>query len=188
MVEMKTAQDLLVEAWRNGRPIVPFIGSGVSVGSGFPVTSQLRDYLAKVSFFIRRGIYRRLQGEECDTAPAFIQHSFEQNPSEYLMRYGWPDYSRLTADLWWYAQQPRLAKNSPIDVDPKLEGKAESVSRLIAQGDVRPSHWFRIQLHASLHEARSYLLKNPWMRSCRRYPPQNSGGRLGGGTSYDSRA
>lgn len=59
--------DLLIDAWRSGRPIVPLFGAGLSANTGIPLTATMVDYLAKVSWL------------------------YQENSTERLLRHGWPD-------------------------------------------------------------------------------------------------
>lgn len=100
------AINFLEKAFCEGRPIIPFLGAGVSAGSGFPLTDGLRNYLCKVKFFIRYSVYRRLLGDSTPPHNHLRPDFYEFNPAEYLVDFGWPDYNRLTADLWSYAENP----------------------------------------------------------------------------------
>lgn len=65
------ATQVIIDAWRRGRPIVPFLGAGVSLAAGFPTRARLTAYLAKVQFALDRGIYRSrypVISEATDTA------------------------------------------------------------------------------------------------------------------------
>jgi hypothetical protein len=96
----------LVKAFHEGRPIIPFLGAGVSAGSGFPLTEGLREYLCKVTFFIRYSVYRQLLGVTVPSPNKLRPDDREFNPAKYLLEFGWPDCNRLTADLWRYAEAP----------------------------------------------------------------------------------
>jgi hypothetical protein len=100
------ATEFLQRAFREGRPIVPFLGAGVSAGSGFPLTDNIREYLCKVKVFIRYSVYRRLLGEDLPPLKTLPPDSLEFGPAKYLIEFGWPDFNRVTADLWRYAEQP----------------------------------------------------------------------------------
>src|SRR5262245_13371216 len=103
----------LEKAFQEGRPIVPFLGAGVSAGSGFPLTETIREYLCKTKFFIRYSVYRRLLGEDLPPLESLSANDLEFNPGEYLLQFGWPDFNRLTADLWRYADRPFAREHRP---------------------------------------------------------------------------
>ncbi len=49
--------ETIIEAsW--SRPVVPFIGSGVSISAGYPPIKLVIQYLAKVDFSIRLGVFQ----------------------------------------------------------------------------------------------------------------------------------
>lgn len=80
------------------RRIVPFIGSGVSVSSGFPTIGPVTEYLAKVAVAIRFGIYQdRFPDKDGDTK--LVGH-YSRHPSEFIKIFGWPNIGNLDADLW----------------------------------------------------------------------------------------
>ncbi len=113
--DSKTSHDatrFLEKAFREGRPIVPFLGAGVSAGSGFPLTETIREYLCKTKFFIRYSVYRRLLGQDIPPSKSPSANDLEFNASEYLLQFGWPDFNRLTADLWRYADKPFAREQS----------------------------------------------------------------------------
>lgn len=112
------ATEFLVKAFREGRPIVPFLGAGVSAGSGFPLTETIREYLCKTKFFIRYSVYRRLLGEDIPPLKSLSANDLEFNPAEYLLQFGWPDFNRLTADLWRYSENPFAKSHSHEEMDP----------------------------------------------------------------------
>ncbi len=80
------------------RPVVPFLGAGISIAAGFPTIRFLVQYLAKVDFAIKLGVFAdrfpSLRGKE-NAAETYRRH-----PSKYLEDFGWPDLGQLDADLW----------------------------------------------------------------------------------------
>src|SRR4051812_20839607 len=84
--EVKSAGDIITDAFESGRPIVPFLGAGVSVGNGFPSMSAITTYLAKVQFYIRHVVGGYPPEGGSDTA--------------YLRQYGWPDLHQLNPAVW----------------------------------------------------------------------------------------
>jgi hypothetical protein len=115
-----TSKDAIEELKRlfdEGRPIVPFLGAGVSAGSGFPLTETLREYLCKTKFFIRHSVYRSLLGRGVPGADQIDPFDYEFRTADYLMEFGWPDFNRLTADLWRYADKP-FGDGRDADINP----------------------------------------------------------------------
>lgn len=96
------AVDYIREAWRIGRPIVPFLGAGISSHSGFPVTTDLVAYLLKVKFFIKYGVYRHSLGQVFDPQKAIAVDDPENRPSRYLADFGWPVLNQLNSDLYQF--------------------------------------------------------------------------------------
>lgn len=108
------AIDTLRAAFEGGIPVIPFLAAGISAGAGFPVASDLRQYLAKVAFFIRYGVYKLTLGLESadsftgrtanDNAALTFAH-FINSTSRYISEFGWPDPNQLDADLWHFCQE-----------------------------------------------------------------------------------
>jgi len=69
----------LRSSWLAGKPIVPLLGAGISVGSAIPVTQHLVDYLIKV-----KCLSQLEKWDDC---------------SEYLRFRGWPSRHQLNIDL-----------------------------------------------------------------------------------------
>jgi hypothetical protein len=85
----------ILKSHARGRPIVPFLGAGVSVATGFPSIKQINQYLAKVDFAIQEGVYRHRYPRLPDCEKRYRDH-----PSRFLLDFGWPDPGQLEADLW----------------------------------------------------------------------------------------
>jgi len=86
-LEPRSAVEILIQAYQEGRPIIPFLGAGVSVGTGFPSMTAITNYLAKVRYYIRHVV------------PEF--DDFGGSPeADYLRCAGWPDIHRLNAEVW----------------------------------------------------------------------------------------
>ena len=94
-----SASDIITTAFVNGRPIVPFLGAGVSVGNGFPSMTAITTYLAKVQFYIRYVADWTPPAGSSDTT--------------YLRHLGWPNVHQLNASIWRYL--------SPIDAEADQE-------------------------------------------------------------------
>ncbi len=89
----------LIAASDQGREFIPLVGAGFSIESGILALSSLTQYLAKVEYFIRTGLYNpKSQGEMPSD-----RRSFRKDPSWYLRSFGWPDPNQLDADLWVHA-------------------------------------------------------------------------------------
>src|SRR4051812_33069315 len=82
-----SAVDILIAAYQDGRPIIPFLGAGVSVGTGFPSMTAITTYLAKVRYYVRHVV----PDVDVDTGSP---------EADYLRRAGWPDLHRLNAEVW----------------------------------------------------------------------------------------
>ncbi len=89
----------LSDELRTGRPLVPFIGAGVSVGAGLPLISSLCAYLAKVKFYIEQGIYCHAIK---DVAAHLGDYAYRRSTARYLKDFGWPDYNELDSELWHF--------------------------------------------------------------------------------------
>jgi hypothetical protein len=112
---IESATETIKKAWQQGRPIVPFFGAGISVGAGFPLTGELREYFCKVLFYIRKGGYRVMLGQEFDDERATSVRDFENNPSKYLASFGWPDFFRINADLFHLRDQVRIRSRAKLE-------------------------------------------------------------------------
>jgi hypothetical protein len=119
------ASQLIIDAWRRGRPIVPFLGAGLSVAAGFPTRKRLTAYLAKVQFALDQGIYHSrypVVSEAADTAT----ERYRRRPAEFITDFGWPEIGQLNADMWgwlsdesdekaiYYTQSPHSASVQTI--------------------------------------------------------------------------
>ncbi len=80
--------------------MIPFLGAGLSVGSGFPLINEIRDYLCKVRFLIETGVYRHLLGEA--DVNDHDAGSPQYNPARYIDCFGWPGLNQVNADLLSY--------------------------------------------------------------------------------------
>jgi hypothetical protein len=74
--------------WLDGKPIVPLLGAGLSVGSAIPVAAHLADYLVKV-----KCLSDLERWNDC---------------SEYLRFRGWPGRHQLNIDLFAKAAEDRV--------------------------------------------------------------------------------
>ena len=92
------------------RPVVPFIGSGISVSAGYPTIRLVIQYLAKVDFAIRFGVFQDrfplVKGGK-EAQEALVEH-YSRHPSKYIEDFGWPDLGQLDADLWEWLGRKRF--------------------------------------------------------------------------------
>src|SRR5580704_3652589 len=99
--ESHPAVDHLIEAWRRGRPIVFFLGAGISVGSGFPSIRPLNGYLAQLLFAFHQGMFdHRFSGIRLD-----FRRSSDLRPSKLIEMFDWPSPERLAHDMWRWLEK-----------------------------------------------------------------------------------
>lgn len=89
------------------RPIVPFLGAGISVAAGFPTIRLVAQYLAKVDFAIQKGVFENRFPHITGHSAA---HTYKQHPGKYLEDCGWPNAGQLNADLWAWLGKPGKGK------------------------------------------------------------------------------
>ena len=119
------AVNTLVEEGRC-RPIVPFVGAGISVASGFPSIREINHYLAKVDFAIERGVFRhRYPHPESE-------RWYRDHPSQFLSHFGWPDIGQLDFDLWQW-----LLETEDVDSRPALVN-LDSIRNHVPRGGDKP--------------------------------------------------
>jgi hypothetical protein len=111
---------IIIDAWRQGRPIVPFLGAGVSLAAGFPTRSRLTAYLAKVQFSLDRALYRSrypMVSEAVETAT----ERYRRRPADFIADFGWPEIGQLNADIWnWIAHpEDRDKRYARTNHDPR---------------------------------------------------------------------
>jgi len=107
------------------RPTVLFLGSGISVSSGFPVISEVIHYLAKVKFAIEFGVYENRIQLPCDEEKQkTVKNKYRQHPSKFLENFGWPQIRQLDADLWAWLDTTKdengyekIAKNEKDEIE-----------------------------------------------------------------------
>ncbi len=127
MLTARQAIELLKSQVRS-RPLVPFLGAGISVSTGFPSIRQVNEYLAKVDFSIQRGVYRhrypRLSG---------CEKRYREHPSRFLLDFGWPDVGQLDADIWnWLSDHTLDRRVNGYAVLEQLSGVASCPEWLLA--------------------------------------------------------
>ncbi|MGZ8903106.1 MAG: SIR2 family protein, partial [Methylobacter sp.] len=104
--------DLIIEQSRHRR-IVPFVGSGISFSTGFPTIAPVIQYLAKVDFAIRFGVYRdRFPPlKDGEKGQEKLVDRYRQHPSQYIRDFGWPNFGGLDADLWTWLEREATSDN-----------------------------------------------------------------------------
>ena len=103
-----TASDLIIDAWRAGRTIVPFLGAGVSLAAGFPTISRLTSHLAKIDYAIKEGIYSDRYPAVSDGLETALA-KYKDRPSDFITDFGWPDIGQLNADIWRWLSRRTVA-------------------------------------------------------------------------------
>jgi len=130
------AAQRIITAWRSGRPIVPFLGAGISVSTGFPATPRLTLYLAKVQFALHFGLYRSrypILSEGLETA----EEHYIQHPSDFIADFGWPEMGQLNAALrshlrkskWWQ----HASRFAPIVELPRITSLHDAEQYILQQ-------------------------------------------------------
>lgn len=87
------------------RPVVPFLGAGISVSAGFPTIKFVIQYLAKVDFAIQFGVFADRFPNIRDDQQAAVE-TYRRHPSKYLEDFGWPDLGQINADIWDWLEWP----------------------------------------------------------------------------------
>ena len=111
-MEVVVALDELIKACKEGRPIVPLLGAGISVSSGYPPTRMIVNYLAKVHYYLKR-LYLPSPDEG-----AKQNHDSKDNNDfkrQYLYHFGWPDPYWLNDVLWAWGPKSSTQMNNEIN-------------------------------------------------------------------------
>jgi hypothetical protein len=95
-MEYQDAIKLIKEQCRV-RPIVPFLGAGISSASGFPTIGAIVEYLSKVDFTIQNKVYGHRYPQLSEKK---VTKEYREHPSRFLRDFGWPKLGQLDADLW----------------------------------------------------------------------------------------
>jgi hypothetical protein len=85
----------LLDAYYAGRPIVPLVGAGISAEAGFPPTSALVRYLAKVRNFLDEQLFLP-PGDRGKDRKGGLYH----DRKSHLRLVGWPEPFQLNDVLW----------------------------------------------------------------------------------------
>ena len=109
------AIECLIKACKDGRPIVPLLGAGISVESGYPPTRIIVRYLAKVKYYLDNELY--LPDQETRPGADTSTGARKRLRDQWLSRFGWPDPYQLNDDLWSSGRGPR----NPLEMDRKID-------------------------------------------------------------------
>jgi hypothetical protein len=92
----------LDQASKEGRPIIPIIGAGLSADSGLPVITSVVRYFGKLDAYLKEGGYLppKAKGAERPEKHEKIIKHYYQNPWLYIEHFGWPDRFVLNQELW----------------------------------------------------------------------------------------
>ncbi len=92
MTALEDALSSIQAAWKQGRVIVPFIGSGFSVDSGMPVVQGIEAYLAQLHVYLQKAIYLGLRPDDPkrNLFEEICQH-YLQHPELFVRDLQWPD-------------------------------------------------------------------------------------------------
>lgn len=122
--------DLIIKESRH-RPIVPFVGSGISFSAGFPTISPVIQYLAKVDFAIRFGIYReRFPPFDGANGKKSLVERYRNYPSQFIRDFGWPNFGGLDAELWAWLKREQEQGYPNIKIVGKHEEITDSLNEL----------------------------------------------------------
>lgn len=144
----ESATAIIIDAWRQGRPIVPFLGSGISIAAGFPTITRLTEYLAKMLFALQNGIYKS-RYPVISSGVERAEDRYRRRPADFVADFGWPDIGQLNADIWAYTQvnggiKPdtivqqelyRLLNDAEPSVRPPVEVRKQVLEALIDKVD-----------------------------------------------------
>lgn len=99
---MKDKQEILklICDEAKSRPIIPFLGAGISISAGFPTIKYVVQYLAKVDFAIFFGIFSDRFPNLKEDQHQTLEEYYRQHPSKYLEDFGWPEIGQINVDLW----------------------------------------------------------------------------------------
>lgn len=121
---------IIIRAWRQGRPIVPFVGAGVSVAAGYPNITRLTGYLAKVQFALEKAIYQSRYPIISDGIDTAVQR-YIRCPSDFITDFGWPELGQLNADLWSWITNTDL--NPPHRNNRFVKDQAAAVQEILVR-------------------------------------------------------
>ena len=116
------------------RPVVPFLGAGISISAGFPTTKFIVQYLAKVYFAIKYGVFEDRFPKLKDTDNPKLE-MYRQHPSRYLEDFGWPSLGQLNADIWDWLGRP--VEDEKLKLGQKIILEASRKE----QGSVNKNHF-----------------------------------------------
>ena len=116
------ALQTLYKACLDRRPIVPLLGAGISVESGYPTTSSIVRYLAKVRYYLDKHLYLPDKVSDSDW-----EKKLRYEGKEHIGWFGWPDPFQLNDDLW---------NSGKINKDPnKASGELKGIYEQYQQAE-----------------------------------------------------
>src|SRR5262245_44447492 len=86
-------------AWKQGRPIVPLVGVGLSSESGLLTTERLVRYLALLRSYIQHRVYLPPEPRRGHLLEGRFDW-YGEHPLNFIKDHGWPDPCQLLHDLW----------------------------------------------------------------------------------------
>lgn len=132
------AIEMLVKGVRNGMPVVPLVGAGISIEAGVPPLLEVTRYLARTKAYLRHRIFENKPRRRDETPPHLFLTgekelpSFDLQPREYLRDFGWPDPQELNSSLWhWLWEDPARRDDFADSIDLVVSGEIlESLWRI----------------------------------------------------------
>ena len=105
LARRERAIEMLVEGVRNGKPVVPLVGAGISIEAGVPPLLEVTRYLARTKAYLRHRIFENKPRRRDETPPHLYLTgekelpSFDLQPRDFLRDFGWPDPQELNSSL-----------------------------------------------------------------------------------------
>jgi NAD-dependent SIR2 family protein deacetylase len=137
------AMEILEDARKTGRPVILLTGAGISVDSGFPLASELKEYFVQVNQFVS------LEGFS--------------NIRDYIEEAKWPSRHDLRVELMLKSQADNLSKVMPTAereatqaaLVAELRRNSPSLAFSLQEifGQLDPNLWNQRDLEKTYHEA-----------------------------------
>jgi NAD-dependent SIR2 family protein deacetylase len=153
--EFTEAMRIIRNAVNAERPLLPFLGAGISVAAGLPTIQTLSEYLAKVKYYIDNDVYCAILRELKDDLGT---SAYRQNPSTYLDQFGWPDLHQLDSDLWHYLCHQ--TRQDPAGAGPASFGAGATPAPRHTELNTLVQEEFRKSLHERGQDALADFLLN----------------------------
>lgn len=126
-------------AWREGRPIVPLLGAGISINAGIPSTTELSIYLAKVKYLFDRDKRLLLRGwPDVFAANSRLLRVHRQLNSEAEIQNLGNVITRSTEEVFWEEfrmSQPELARQDVAHLKPHVRADWRTLLRHVSGGN-----------------------------------------------------